>query len=129
MCQSGPMKTIIFSLLLATFPLTTFAESVTCVSNEGDWVVTLDLDSLVGSNIKFMQNEVVAAKFGETEVNSYRFPRRIMNYELELTSGKYLYIYRDMKGKVPLKSGSAVFYLANHPFALEKHAENCTFSE
>ena len=123
------MKKIIFTLALTVLSLSVFAESVTCVSNEGHWILKLDLDSDRGSNIDFIHKEVSVAKFSEVEVNSYRFPRRIMNYELELTAGKYLYIYRDIKGKVPLNTGSAVFYLANHPFALEKHAENCTFAE
>ena len=123
------MKTLIITLALATFPLSSFAESVTCVSNENDWVVTLELDSSIGTNIKFMQHEELVAKFNKIEVNSYRFPRRIMNYELELTPGKYLFIYRDMNGKVPGKTGSADFYWANHPFAFEKHAENCSFTE
>ena len=123
------MKKLISILALTVLPLYALAESVTCISHEGDWIVKLDLNAERGSNIEFLRNDVLMASFGETEVNSYRFPRRIMNYELELTAGKYLYIYRDLKGKVPLKTGSAVFYLANHPFALEKHAENCTFAD
>jgi hypothetical protein len=123
------MKKYLLSLIVILLPLSAFAESVTCVSDNGEWKITLELTATQATAISFIQNDVTIIKFSQASVNSYRFPRKIMNYEVELTMGRYLNIYRDMEGKIPRKTGSADFYLAKHPFAFEKYAEKCIFSE
>ncbi len=89
------------------------------VSNEGDLIVTLEVDSPRGTNIEFLLNKIVVARFAEVDMNFCRFSGRIMNYELEPRAGKYLYIYRDMNGNVSGQTVGAIFYLANRPFALK----------
>jgi pyridoxine 5'-phosphate synthase PdxJ len=122
------MKKYLLSLIVILLPVTALAESVSCVSENGEWQVTLELTASEASAINIARNGISVAKFTQASVKSYRFPKKIMNYEIELSMGRYLNIYRDMEVKIPGKTASAVFYLAKHPFALEKHAENCSFN-
>jgi hypothetical protein len=103
-------------------------EKVFCRSEDRQWEITLQLSSQSAQNIEFKKNGLVVKTVKLAEVNSYRYPRWMMNYNIDLDGSKYLNIVRGIKGKELLNDGSAAFLLTNNPFGFEKHAEVCKFS-
>lgn len=122
------MKIIICSLAIVLSLTTSASENINCTSDDSIWQVTLEIDEKEARNIEFYKEGKLVTSISHAEVDIYRFPWKVLNYEVNLGGFKYLSIERKVRKKMSQPTGTAVFLLKNNPFGLEQKIEHCEFS-